>query len=144
MSTASHDGVHPPAASSSGVPVGGAFVALLGLGEPTIRNGEAVVELEVAPEHLNAGGIAHGGFLSALADWVTGAAVHARIPGDRYAPHSSLSMQFVRGVRAGQQLRCYARCTSAGARTATGEAELTADGALVARALSTHTIIERR
>jgi acyl-CoA thioesterase len=95
-------------------------------------------------EHLNAGGIVHGGFLSALADWSTGAAAHSAVPDGHYVPHSSLAMQYLKVARPGIELRCAARCLSATRKAASAEAEIRQGDVVIARALSTHVVVERR
>lgn len=120
------------------------FGASLGLEITVVEPGEVAVVARPGEEHRNGGGIVHGGYLSAVLDVATGWAVHSRLEDqDVVAPHTSLSVQYVRAVLPGQELRGTARCARAGRRTASAEAELLAADALVAKALSTHAVIER-
>ena len=64
----------------------------------------AVVEADPGPEHLNGGGILHGGYLGALLDSATGWAVHASGPEEMVAPHVQLNTQFLRAGSAGEPL----------------------------------------
>lgn len=103
----------------------------------------AVVTADPGPEHLNGGGILHGGYLSALLDSATGWAVHAAGPEGMIAPHVQLSAQFVRAGVAGQPLVCTATCTSVGGRICTTQGEITQGGQVIARATGTHAVISR-
>lgn len=102
---------------------------------------EVVVEGDPLPEHLNGGGIVHGGYLSALLDTTTGHAVHATVPNSVPAPHVQLTVQYVRAALAGSTLVCTGRCISAGRRIASAEAEITQDGRVIARAISSHAVL---
>jgi acyl-CoA thioesterase len=102
-----------------------------------------VGEARPQPDHLNGGGIVHGGYLSALLDSATGWAVHAQLGEGRLAPHTHLSVQYVRAATAGEPLRVEARCIRAGSRVAAAEAEITQGGRVVARGVSSHAVIDR-
>jgi len=102
----------------------------------------AVVEATPGPEHVNGGGILHGGYLNALLDSATGWAVHATGAGV-VAPHVQLSTQFVRAGAPGRPLVCVATCISSGRRIAMTEGEITQDGRVIARATGTHAVIAR-
>ena len=99
-------------------PVGspGPFAAHLGFRVVSADADGAVVEADPGPEHLNGGGILHGGYLGALIDSTTGWAVHAAGPEGVVAPHVQLSTQFLRAGVAGSTVTCTARCTKAGGR----------------------------
>jgi acyl-CoA thioesterase len=102
----------------------------------------SLVEADPGPEHLNGGGIVHGGYLSALLDSATGWAVHARVPPGVAAPHLHLSVQYVRAAVAGATLSCRGRCVSSGRRVASAEAEITQGDRLIARAVTTHAVLD--
>jgi acyl-CoA thioesterase len=121
----------------------GPFAAFLGFRVLRADEDGAEIEADVRPEHLNGAGIVHGGFLTALLDSATGWAVHAREPAGVAAPHVHLSVQFVRAAVAGSPLVCHARCTSAGRRVASAEAEVSQDGRIVARAVTSHAVLPR-
>lgn len=104
----------------------------------------AEMEVEPKPEHLNGGGIVHGGFLSALLDSTTGWAVHAAVKDGVPAPHVQISVQFVRAAVGGKTLVCRGRCISAGRRVASAEAEITQGDQVIARAVSTHVVLTAR
>ncbi len=101
----------------------------------------AVIEADPAPEHLNGGGIVHGGYLSALLDSTTGWAVHARVPVGVAAPHVQISVQFVRAAVAGSTLVCRGTCTSAGRRICSAEAVITQGERVIARAVTSHAVL---
>lgn len=115
------------------------------LGFRLVRAGSdgVVMEADPAPEHLNGGGIVHGGYLSSLLDSTTGWAVHAEIERGVAAPHLQISVQFVRAATAGETLVCRGRCISAGRRVASAEAEITQGDRVIARAVSTHAVLTR-
>ena len=100
----------------------------------------AVMEAEPGPDHINGGGIVHGGYLSTLLDSTTGWAVHARSDGTP-APHIHISVQFVRAAVAGTTLVCRGRCVSRGRRVASAEAEITQGDRVIARAVTSHAVL---
>lgn len=124
-------------------PVGdpGPFSAHLGFRVVRADAQGAVVEADPQPEHLNGGGILHGGYLSALLDSATGWAVHGAGPEGMVAPHVTLTTQFLRAGTAGTPLVATATCTSLGRRICTTEAEVSQGGKVVARATGTHAVI---
>jgi uncharacterized protein (TIGR00369 family) len=119
----------------------GPLSALLGFRLVRVDEEGAVVEADPAPEHLNGGGIVHGGYLSALLDTTTGWAVHARLPAGVAAPHVQISVQFVRAALPGMTLVCRGRCVSAGRRIASAEAEITQGERTIARAVTSHAVL---
>lgn len=119
----------------------GPFASLLGFRVVRADDDGSLVEADPQPEHLNGGGIIHGGYLSALLDSATGWAVHARTPDGVPAPHVHISVTFVRAAVAGQRLSCTARCVSAGRRVASAEAEITQGDRVIARAVSSHAVL---
>ena len=115
------------------------------LGFRLVEAGEegAVMEATPGPDHVNGGGILHGGYLTALLDSTTGWAVHAALAPGVAAPHLHLSVQYVRAALPGSPLRCAGRCIRAGRRVAAAEAEITQDGRVIARAVTSHAVIGR-
>ena len=103
----------------------------------------ARIEADPAPEHVNGGGTIHGGYLAALLDSTTGWAVHAAFPPGVAAPHTTLSVQYIRAATLGTPLVCTARCLRAGRRVAAAEAEITQDGRVIARAMTSHARLDR-
>ena len=99
------------------------------------------MEADPGPEHANGGGILHGGFLASLLDSTTGWAVHSALPPGRPAPHTHLSVQYLRAGLPGTPLTCIGRCVRAGRTVAAAEAEVWQNGKLIARAISSHSVI---
>ena len=119
----------------------GPFATMLGFRVLQADEEGSVVEADPRPEHLNGGGIVHGGYLSALLDSATGWAVHARVPPGVPAPHVQLTVQYVRAAVAGTPLVCRGRCVNAGRRIASAEAEITQGGRVIARSVTTHAVL---
>lgn len=120
----------------------GPFSASLGFRTVHADEDGAVLEAEPGPEHLNGGGIVHGGYLAALLDTATGWAVHAKLSEGAVAPHIQMSVQYVRAALGGTMLVCRSRCVSAGRRIASAEAEITDGEQVIARAVSSHVVLE--
>jgi acyl-CoA thioesterase len=122
------------------VPGPGPFSTLLGFRLVSASDGVAVMEADPGPEHANGGGILHGGYLTSLLDSTTGWAVHSTMA-DGAAPHVHLTVQFLRAGVPGRPLRAEGRCSHAGRRTATAEAEVVQDGRVLARAVTSHAVL---
>jgi uncharacterized protein (TIGR00369 family) len=60
--------------------------------------------VEVKEMHLNTGKIAHGGFLSTIADTGMGTAAH-RVAGDRRCVTINLNMKFITACQLGDKLK---------------------------------------
>ena len=116
------------------------------LGFRLIEAGEdgAVMEATPGPDHVNGGGVVHGGYLAALLDSTTGWAVHSKLPPGVPAPHTTLSVQYVRAAVQGVPLVCRGRCIRAGRLIATAEAEITQQGEIIARAMTSHARLDPR
>ena len=119
----------------------GPFTAMLGFRLVRADEDGAVMEADPGPEHINGGGIVHGGYLSTLLDSTTGWAVHSRVPAGVAAPHVAISVQFVRAALAGQTLVCHGRVVNAGRRIASAEAEITQGDRVIARAVTSHAVL---
>lgn len=119
----------------------GPFSTSLGFALVERSEERVVMEATPGPEHANGGGILHGGYLASLLDSTTGWAVHAALPPGRPAPHTHLSVQYLRAGLPGAKLTCVGRCVRAGRTVAAAEAEITQNGKVVARAVSSHAVI---
>src|SRR6201995_1735043 len=131
----------PPLDPHGDGPTPGPFSALLGFRYISVDTDEAVVEADPGPEHCNGSGIVHGGLLASLLDTTTGWAVHARVPAGTAAPHVQLSVQYLRAAVPGSVLVCRGRVLGVGRRIGSTEAEITQNGAVVARALGSHAVL---
>lgn len=119
----------------------GPFAAHLGFRVERADADGSLVVADPAAEHCNGAGIVHGGYLGALLDTTTGWAIHSRLPPGVGAPHIQLSVQFVRAALPGTELICRGRCISAGRRVASAEAEITQGDQVIARAITSHTVL---
>ncbi len=131
----------PPTADAERRITPGPFSEHLGFRVVHADEDGAIMEADPGPEHLNGGGIVHGGYLSALLDSTTGWAVHARVRPGVAVPHVQISVQFVRAAVAGTTLVCRGRCISSGRRISSAEAEITQGGRVVARAVTSHAVL---
>ncbi len=120
----------------------GPFSQMLGFRLVEAGEDGAVMEVTPGPDHVNGGGIVHGGFLTALLDSTTGWAVAGALRPGQAAPHTHLSVQYLRAAMAGTPLVCRGRCLRAGRRVAAAEAEILQDGVVVARAVTSHAVID--
>jgi uncharacterized protein (TIGR00369 family) len=83
---------------------------LIGMAPVSVEPGRVAFELEPGEHLYNPIGLVHGGALATLLDSVAGCAVHSTLPAGVGYATTSLSLSFVRAVRA-----------DAGTITATGE-----------------------
>ncbi|MCP3978752.1 MAG: hotdog fold thioesterase [bacterium] len=65
-------------------------------------DGEAEVQLELQPHHLNRRGVAHGGVIASLLDSALGMAVISSMPAEWWCATTSLTTNFVDGPRGGR------------------------------------------
>jgi uncharacterized protein (TIGR00369 family) len=119
----------------------GPFSRLLGFRLVQAGDGRATMEARPGAEHANGGGIVHGGYLTALLDSATGWAVHSALPDGVRAPHIQLTIQYLRMALPDQPLSCSARAVAAGRRVAAAEAEITQNGEVVARGVTSHAVL---
>jgi len=75
-----------------------------GLNLTKINNAEYEFSIKVKEMHLNTGKIAHGGFLSTIADTGMGTAAH-RVAGDRRCVTINLDMKFISAGQLGDKLK---------------------------------------
>ena len=122
----------------------GPFSQMLGFRLVERSAEHVVMEATPGPEHANGGGILHGGYLTALLDSTTGWAVHSALPPEQAAPHTHLSVQYLRPGLPGTPLTCVGRLVRAGRSVAAAEAEITQDGRVIARAITSHAMLARR
>jgi acyl-CoA thioesterase len=121
----------------------GPFSRLLGFRLVEVTEDGVVIEATPSADHANGGGILHGGYLASLLDSTTGWAVHAALPSGQAAPHTHLSAQYIRAGTIGRPLVCTGRCVRAGRRIAAAEAEITQDGIVIARAVTSHAVLDQ-
>jgi len=105
--------------------------------------GRVALEARPRPEHLNFGGIVHGGYLSAVMDGAVGFALHSTLPPGRVCPHVEAGYRFLRAASAGQVLRLDAWVLRSGRHLGHARVEIRdADGVLLCSGESTHALID--
>jgi uncharacterized protein (TIGR00369 family) len=114
----------------------------LGIHVTAAEPGRVTMEVVPAAEHLNLGGIVHGGLLSTLMDSATGFALHTTLaPGDT-PPHLSASYRFIGMAQPGVALRAAAEVLKAGSRIGHVRVEVRdAADRLVATGETTHAVV---
>ena len=73
-----------------------------------VSENEYEFKAKINENHLNAAGITHGGFISALADSGIGTAAH-RIAGGDLCVTISLELKFISSVKLGQELKGFVK-----------------------------------
>lgn len=113
------------------------FVRWFGLSLARVGDGESEIHLDLAPHHLNPGGIAHGGVIATIVDAAIGLALRTRLGRERQHVTVNLSVQYLSPVSDGTVV-ARGRAVHSGERTGYGEAEIrSADGRLLARGSAT-------
>ena len=77
------------------------FNQLLGIRVVRMEDGEAEATIDLAQQHTNNRGVAHGGVVSSLLDSAMGAAVISSIPKEWWCATTGLHIQFIAGALAG-------------------------------------------
>jgi acyl-CoA thioesterase len=118
------------------------FMVSLDIRVTEAARGRVVMEATPGGDHLNLGGIVHGGYLSTLMDSATGFALHTTLaPGDT-PPHLAASYRFLSMARAGVALRATAEVLKAGSRIGHVRVDLRdVAGRLVATGETTHAVV---
>jgi acyl-CoA thioesterase len=114
----------------------------LGIRVTVAEPGRVAMEVVPTADHLNLGGIVHGGLLSTLMDSATGFALHTTLaPGDT-PPHLAASYRFIGMARAGVALRASAEVLKAGSRIGHVRVDVRdAADRLVATGETTHAVV---
>ena len=104
--------------------------------------GRVALEARPRPEHLNFGGIVHGGYLSAVMDAAVGFALHSTLGPNRVCPHVQADYRFLRAALAGQHLRVDAWALRPGRHLGHARVEVRdPEGVLLCSGESTHALI---
>ena len=104
--------------------------------------GRVALEARPRPEHLNFGGIVHGGYLSAVMDGAVGFALHSTLAPNRVCPHVQASYRFLRAALAGQVLRVDAWALRSGRHLGHARVEVRdPEGLLLCSGESTHALM---
>ncbi|MFK7732874.1 MAG: PaaI family thioesterase [Pseudomonadales bacterium] len=115
----------------------------IGVQIESIEEGEAVLYIDLAPEHLNSGHIVHGGALATLLDSACGAAAFSVLPQGKFAPTTNMSVAYMNAVGEGR-ITAKSRILKRGSKMLHCEAEVFQDDLLLAKAQTSFTIIDRR
>jgi uncharacterized protein (TIGR00369 family) len=113
--------------------------ALMNFGLAELGEGHAVFTVEPAEYHYNPIGVVHGGLAATLLDSAMGCAIHSMLPAGAGYTTLEIKVNFVRAMTAETgRVRCEARLTHLGGRTATAEGRiLDEDGKLYAHGTTT-------
>jgi uncharacterized protein (TIGR00369 family) len=107
--------------------------------------GRVALEAVPGPEHLNFGGIVHGGYLSAVMDGAVGFALHSTLEPGRVCPHVQAGYRFLRAALPGRRLRVDAWALRSGRHLGHARVEIhDPDGVLLCSGESTHALIGAR
>ena len=120
-----------------------AFGELLGLKIEEVVDGHSVGTLQIRPGPLNTHRVLHGGVLFSMADAGMGAALSSRMVEAETCATIEIKMNFLRPVSEGL-VRCESRVVQKGKTVAVLESDLSNEGRVVAKALGTFSIFERR
>jgi uncharacterized protein (TIGR00369 family) len=90
------------------------LMVLLGITVVEAEPGRVVLEATPGADHLNLGGITHGGFLSTVMDSATGFALHTTLKPAQTPPHLAASYRFLAMARPGVTLRASAEVLKSG------------------------------
>jgi uncharacterized protein (TIGR00369 family) len=118
------------------------FVNYVGIDVESIEGGEARISLLLRDEHLNSGGIAHGGVLATLADTAGGAAAFGLLPIEKMAVTTDFQLSCLKSSRAGS-LNAIGTVIHNGRRLMRAEVKITAADTLIATAGVTFMVIDR-
>lgn len=115
------------------------------LGIRVLESSPGTVTMEITPqaEHLNLGGIVHGGLLSTLMDSATGWAIHTTLPAGSTPPHLAVAYRFLSMAHAGVPLRARATVLKTGTNIAHAHVEIHDTSArLIATGETTHAVVQ--
>lgn len=122
------------------------YRALSGIDTEGIGEGQAKGTVEVTADHLNRGGIMHGGAIATLADSTLGRAAGTTLEPGQSIATASMTMTYMSSATPGDTLTATAKVRKRGRQTAVVEADIVRDGdqRLIANAIATFVVIERR
>jgi acyl-CoA thioesterase len=119
------------------------FMDLVGIRSAGRTDEGVVYEADVGPQHLNPYGVAHGGVAYAMVDTSMGSAVVAELTPDEACATIEVKIVYLAAAREGP-MRCTTRLIQRTKRIAALESEVRQGERLVAKALGTFAIFERR
>lgn len=113
----------------------------LGIEEIEASNGKAIIEIEVQEHILNPSETLHGGIIYTISDIVAFCALISQLEEGQIGVTNNFSIQMMRAVRLGQQVKFEANLTKIGKRLAFLEVVVTSSEKLIAKASITKTLI---
>jgi acyl-CoA thioesterase len=119
------------------------FAELIGMRFTELSSGESCCELDTTESLFNTNGILHGGVAYSMADTGMGAALFAGLEKGQSCATIEIKIVYLRPVTSGR-LVCRTKLIQQGRRIAVLESEVKNDDRLVAKALGTFAIIEKR
>lgn len=119
---------------------------LTGYTVEVVGPGEAVARMTVTDDHLNRGGVMHGGAIATMCDSAMGHAVVSNAGSDKTSATASMNMVYFASAVPGDQLTVRATVIKAGRTTVFAEADVTrdGDGRALAQAIATFVVRDRR
>ena len=106
------------------------------------RTADAVIlGLRLAEPHTNSRGLAHGGFITALADNAMGLSCSVKRDGKSRLLTASLSIDFINSARIGQWVAFETEVIKVGKSLCFAQCFVTADGVRCARANGTFSVV---
>jgi acyl-CoA thioesterase len=114
----------------------------LGIRVVEVEPGRVAMEVTPNGDHVNLGGIVHGGLLSTLMDSATGFALHTTLAPGETPPHLAASYRFITMARPGVALTARAEVLKAGLRIGHVRVDVRdAADRLVATGETTHAVV---
>lgn len=118
------------------------YVTKLGVSLVRVGPGTCETVLTVRTDHTQQDGFVHAGVTAAMADHTAGAAAATLAPESHGVLTTEYSIHLLRPAR-GTELRCVAKVLRPGRTLSVVEAEVSADGVLVAKLTATLAIVSR-
>jgi len=119
---------------------------LVGIRVDDVEAGAAIAHLTVTEDHLNGGGILHGGAIAMMCDSAMGHAVGSLIHPEQSASTATLNITFLNRADVGDDLIATARVRKRGKRIVVAEASILrpSDETNIADAVATFGTRDRR
>lgn len=119
---------------------------LTGFDVEEIEPGEALGRITVTEDHLNRGGIMHGGAIATLCDSAMGRAVFTSVDPGLAGATASMTVTYIASASTGDVIVAHAKVRKSGRTTVVVEADVVRerDGKEIAHAISTFVVRPRR
>ncbi|WP_106850246.1 PaaI family thioesterase [Blastococcus sp. Marseille-P5729] len=119
---------------------------LTGYTVEVVGPGEAVARMTVTDDHLNRGGVMHGGAIATMCDSAMGHAVVSGAGPGKTSATASMNMVYFASAVPGDHLTVRAKVIKAGRTTVFAEADVTrdGDGRALAQGVATFVVRDRR